>query len=84
MEKKLLKIIIAFLIYIGAIILPIKFEILKIILFVISYLIVGLDILKKAFKNIIRGKVFDENFLMALATIGAFCNYFLIFVLYSY
>ncbi len=42
------------------------------ILFVISYLIVGLDIVKKAFRNITRGKVFDENFLMAVATIGAF------------
>lgn len=41
-------------------------------IFIISYLIVGLDILKKAFKNIFRGKVFDENFLMAVATIGAF------------
>ncbi len=40
-------------------------------MFLFSYLIVGLEILKKAFKNIIRGKVFDENFLMAIATLGA-------------
>ncbi len=41
-------------------------------LFFISYLFVGLDVLVKAVKNIIRGQVFDENFLMAVATIGAF------------
>ncbi len=41
-------------------------------LFFISYLFVGLDVLIKAVKNIIRGQVFDENFLMAVATIGAF------------
>ncbi|QNU65750.1 cadmium-translocating P-type ATPase [Ruminiclostridium herbifermentans] len=41
-------------------------------LFFIAYLFVGLDVLIKAIKNIIRGQVFDENFLMAVATIGAF------------
>lgn len=41
-------------------------------LFLISYLFAGLDVLLKAVKNIIRGQVFDENFLMAVATIGAF------------
>lgn len=40
--------------------------------FVISFLIVGLPVLKKAGENIWRGQVFDENFLMSLATIGAF------------
>lgn len=43
------------------------------ILYVMIYLIVGYDILLKAIKNILRGKVFDENFLMAIATLGAFC-----------
>ncbi len=38
----------------------------------ISYLILGFDVLKTAFKNIMRGKVFDENFLMCIATIGAY------------
>ena len=42
------------------------------IIFLVSYLLVGGDVLLKAAKNIVRGKVFDENFLMALATIGAF------------
>ena len=41
-------------------------------LLVISFLIVGLPVLKKAGENILRGQVFDENFLMSLATIGAF------------
>ena len=52
----------------------IKFEneIINNIIFVISYLIVGFEILKKAIRNIVRGKVFDENFLMSVATIGAF------------
>lgn len=40
--------------------------------YIIAYLIVGLEVLKEAVENIIKGKVFDENFLMAVATIGAF------------
>ena len=42
------------------------------ILFVITYVIVGYDIVSKAIRNIFKGKVFDENFLMTVATIGAF------------
>lgn len=42
------------------------------ILYLISYVIVGGEILLRAIKNIFRGKVFDENFLMAIATVGAF------------
>ena len=45
---------------------------LSIIFFLLSYIIVGYKIIYKAFKNIIRGKVFDENFLMTIATLGAF------------
>ena len=41
--------------------------------FLISYLIIGGEIVLKALKNIRRGQVFDENFLMSIATIGAFC-----------
>ena len=40
---------------------------------VVAYLIVGFDVIFKAFNNIRKGKVFDENFLMTIATIGAFC-----------
>lgn len=44
----------------------------ELVLFVISYLVVGGDIVLKALKNIVRGQVFDEYFLMSIATIGAF------------
>ena len=43
------------------------------ILYVAVYLIIGYDIVLKAFKGIINGQVFDENFLMTVATLGAFC-----------
>lgn len=42
-------------------------------MFLVPYLIIGWDILLKSGRNILRGKVFDENFLMSIATIGAFC-----------
>lgn len=42
-------------------------------LFLIAYFVIGYDIFIKALKNIIKGRVFDENFLMALATVGAIC-----------
>ncbi len=45
---------------------------LPLIINITAFLIVGLDVVKKAIKNISRGQVFDENFLMAIATIGAF------------
>lgn len=45
---------------------------LRLSLYLIVYLIIGGDILKKAWKGIINGRVFDENFLMAVATVGAF------------
>ena len=41
------------------------------IAFMVPYLIIGYDILKKAIKGIFRGQAFDENFLMAIATVGA-------------
>ena len=44
---------------------------LRFILFLVPYLIIGYDILKKAFQGILNGRIFDENFLMAVATIGA-------------
>ena len=72
MKKRLYKIIISSIIFIIAIIIKFPNKWVNNTLFIISYLVVGLEILKKAFKNIKRGKVFDENFLMAVATIGAF------------
>ncbi len=72
MKKKGIKILIALILFILA--MAIKFENVWInnSIFIISYIIVGFEILKKAVRNIFRGKVFDENFLMSIATIGAF------------
>lgn len=88
MKKRLKKIIIALVIFAIAMVLNIlnlsytkfafnikgnEIEIsIANILFIISYIIVGFEIVKKAFRNITRGKIFDENFLMTVATIGAF------------
>ncbi len=47
-------------------------EVIRNILLLSSYLIVGFSILKKSFQNVFHGKIFDENFLMAVATLGAF------------
>ena len=45
---------------------------LRLVLFLAAYLIIGYDILKKAGQGIANGREFDENFLMAVATVGAF------------
>ena len=73
MKEKLYRIICSSILLIIAVILKNVNNIISIILFSISYLVIGYDILLKAIKNIKRGKVFDENFLMAVATIGAIC-----------
>ena len=44
------------------------------ILAIISYIVAGYDVILKAFKNMLKGKIFDENFLMSLATIAALCT----------
>jgi Cd2+/Zn2+-exporting ATPase len=72
MKKRAIKIVIAFIIYIIAIAINFNNIWITDTLYIISYLIVGISILKKAIRNIFRGKVFDENFLMAIATLGAF------------
>lgn len=72
MKKKLIRIIISFILLVLAFILKLDNVIINDILFIISYLIIGYDIILKALRNITRGKVFDENFLMTIATIGAF------------
>ena len=66
------KIIIALILFIISLAIPFTNEWINKIIYIISYLIVGLDIVIKAIRNIFRGKVFDENFLMTIATIGAF------------
>ena len=72
MKKRLYKIIISVVLFLIAIIFPSQNIWIKREIFVLSYIIVGFEILKKAFRNITRGKIFDENFLMAVATLGAF------------
>ncbi|BAE86420.1 heavy metal translocating P-type ATPase [Desulfitobacterium hafniense] len=48
-----------------------SFEVLEYFVFLTAYVLVGREVIEKAFRNILRGSVFDENFLMVLATIGA-------------
>ena len=72
MKKRTIKIIIAFILFLIALCIPFPKEWMKKGIYIVSYCIVGLDIVWKAVKNITRGKVFDENFLMTIATIGAF------------
>ena len=71
MKKRGIKIVIAFVLFLIAFIFKFETTLINNILFILSYLIVGFEIVKKAFRNIIKGKVFDENFLMTVATIGA-------------
>ena len=72
MKKRGIKIIISAILFVLALVIPFSNEWINNGLFIISYLVVGFEILKKAVRNIFRGKVFDENFLMTVATIGAF------------
>lgn len=69
-KKMLIRIIIAAVLLTALNFIPVK-GILRMILFLIPYLVIGYDILKKAGKGILNRQVFDENFLMAVATIGA-------------
>lgn len=71
LKKQLRKIVISALVYILAMGLPLP-PLYQLALFVLSYLIVATDILKKSWRNIKNGQVFDENFLMSIATFGAF------------
>ena len=76
MKKKLIFILVALLLFVGALLCPAVLQeelpILQTILFVLAYLLVGFEVLKKAFCNLLKGHVFDENFLMSVATLGAF------------
>ena len=69
-KKVLIRIIIATVLMITFALLPLEGW-LRFVLFMIPYLVIGYDILKKAFKGILKRQVFDENFLMAIATVGA-------------
>ncbi len=71
-KKNLYRIIIATVLFTTVMFLPVNGW-LKALLYILPYLIVGYDILWNALRNVFYGRVFDENFLMALATVGAFC-----------
>ncbi len=71
MNKRLIRVIIAFILFVICLILDFN-NLYKNIIYLIAYVIAGYDVVFKALRNIIRGKVFDENFLMTIATIGAF------------
>lgn len=69
-KKMLIRIIIAAVLMVGLHFVPVD-GIIRFVLYMVPYLVIGYDILKKAFKGIKNKQVFDENFLMALATVGA-------------
>lgn len=69
-KKVLLRIILAAALMIVFSLLPVE-GLLRFVLFMIPYLVIGYDILRKAVKGILNRQVFDENFLMAVATVGA-------------
>ena len=66
------KLLIGGILFVLGIFVPKTLFIPKLAVFLVSYLVIGGDVLLSAFKNILNGQVFDENFLMAIATIGAF------------
>ena len=70
-KEKIIKLSIALIIFIIAIIKIIPGN-LTIWLYIISYILSGYEVLIKSVKNIFKGELFDENFLMSIATIGAF------------
>lgn len=70
-ESPLLRIGLAIAVFLCGTFLPVE-GVVKFAVFFVAYLIAGGDILLKAFRNIIKGEVFDENFLMSIATLGAF------------
>ena len=72
MKKKGIKIIISLILFIIAFLMNFNNVWINNGIYILAYIIVGFEIIKEAVENIIKGKVFDENFLMTIATIGAF------------
>lgn len=70
-KKVLIRIIISAILVIGLNFVPVDNPYIRLAMFMVPYLIIGYDILRKAILGIIHGEVFDENFLMAVATVGA-------------
>ena len=72
MKKDGIKILIGGVLFFIALIVKFNNQYINNIMFIISYIIVGFEVVKEAIENIFKGEVFDENFLMTVATIGAF------------
>ena len=72
-KRMLFRILLSAALLLAAVLLPlINFPLLRLAVFLIPYGVIGWDVLWRAIRNIAHGQVFDENFLMALATVGAF------------
>ncbi len=74
-KKMLLRIVVSAVLLAAAVLIPYQGG-WRFLLFFPAYFVIGWDVLWKAAKNIAHGQIFDENFLMALATVGAFCTGF--------
>ena len=70
-KKMLVRIFISAVLFLAVVLMPLD-GVERIAAFIVPYLVIGWDVLWKAIRNIAHGQVFDENFLMALATVGAF------------
>ena len=74
-KKMLVRIAVSAVLLIAAVLVPYQ-GLWRFALFLPAYFVIGWDVLWRAVRNIAHGQVFDENFLMALATVGAFCTGF--------
>ena len=74
-KKMLLRIAVSAVLLVAAVLIPYEGP-WRFLLFLPAYFVIGWDVLWRAIRNIAHGQVFDENFLMALATVGAFCTGF--------
>ena len=70
-KKVLIRIIVSAVLVVALSLISVENPYVRLVLFLIPYFIIGYDILRKAVLGIINGQVFDENFLMAIATVGA-------------
>lgn len=71
MKTKIIQIVVSLLLFLIGLFCPVMA--LKLPIYILSYVVIGVDVFYKAIKNILKREFFDENFLMCIATIGAFC-----------
>ena len=72
MKKRMQRLIVGAVLFAIALLVPAEPTALKFAVYLAAYLVIGYQVLRKALNNIKRGKIFDENFLMAVASVGAF------------